>query len=278
MSSRQKRGIGLKAYGFLVYFFLYLPLLIVLVFSFSPTKTIVGMTGFTLKWYQELFRDGNLLAAFWHTLAIGGASVGIAIVLGTAGAFFVSRASFPGKSVYRTLVLLPYILPGILMGISILVVVKALGIPLSPFTVLLGHLSFTVPVVMFQIMSRIARLGPNYQSAAMDLGANPLQTFWHVTLPMIRTAIIGAALLAFTVSFDEIVISYFLTGTWMTLPVYIYGMMRYGLSPKVYAISAIILVLSLALIMLMSRYTGRSAEVYRVRPSREPPSPAPSKG
>jgi spermidine/putrescine transport system permease protein len=155
------------------------------------------------------------------------------------------------------------------MGISLLVVIKTLGIPLSPLTVLLGHVSFTVPVVMFQVMSRIARMGPNYQSAAMDLGANPVQTFWYVTLPMIRTAIIGAALLAFTVSFDEIVISYFLTGTWMTLPVYIYGMMRYGLSPKVYAISAIILLLSLALIMLMSRYTGRSADVYRPRPRRQ---------
>ena len=268
MSSRRRRGIGLKTYGFLVYFFLYFPLLIVLVFSFSPTKTIVGISGFTLKWYEELLKDGNLLTAFGHTLAIGAAAVSIAVVLGTAGAFFVSRASFPGKAVFRTLVLLPYILPGILMGISLLVVVKALGIPLSPFTVLLGHVSFTVPVVMFQVMSRIARMGPNYQWAAMDLGANPIQAFWYVTLPMIRTAVIGAALLAFTVSFDEIVISYFLTGTWMTLPVYIYGMMRYGLSPKVYAISAVILVMSLALIMLMSRYTGRSAEVHRVRPSK----------
>jgi spermidine/putrescine transport system permease protein len=266
VSSRRKLGLGLKSYGFFVYFFLYFPLLIVLIFSFSPTKTIVGINGFTLKWYEELLRDRNLLTAFSHTILIGAGAVAIAVVLGLAGAFFVSRVSFPGKSVFRTLVLLPYILPGILMGISLLVVIKALNIPLSPFTVLLGHVSFTVPVVMFQVMSRIARMGPNYQSAAMDLGANPAQTFWYVTLPMIRTAIIGAALLAFTVSFDEIVISYFLTGTWMTLPVYIYGMMRYGLSPKVYAISAIILLLSLALIMLMSRYTGRSAEVYRVRP------------
>lgn len=265
MSRHGDRRFGLKAYGSVVYFFLYMPLLVVLLFSFSPTKTLVGMTGFTLKWYQELFNDKNLLAAFSHTLLIGVCSVAIAVVLGMAGAFFVSRVRFPGKSVFRTLVLLPYILPGILMGISILVVVKAVGIPLSPFTVLLGHVSFTVPVVMFQVMSRIARMGPNYQSAAMDLGANPVQTFWYVTLPMIRTALIGAALLAFTVSFDEIVISYFLTGTWMTLPVYIYGMMRYGLSPKVYAISTIILFLSLALIMLMSRYTGRSAEAYRVR-------------
>jgi spermidine/putrescine transport system permease protein len=269
VSSRRKLGLGLKSYGFFVYFFLYFPLLIVLIFSFSPTKTIVGISGFTLKWYQELFRDQNLLVAFLHTILVGAGAVAIAIALGLTGAFFVSRVSFPGKSIFRTLVLLPYILPGILMGISLLVVIKALNIPLSPFTVLLGHVSFTVPVVMFQVMSRIARMGPNYQSAAMDLGANPAQTFWYVTLPMIRTAIIGAALLAFTVSFDEIVISYFLTGTWMTLPVYIYGMMRYGLSPKVYAISAIILLLSLALIMLMSRYTGKSNEVYRVRPGKD---------
>ena len=261
--SRRKRGIGMKAYGAFIYFFLYFPLLIVLIFSFSPTKTIVGINGFTLKWYRELFSDQNLLSAFAHTIFIGAGAVGIAVVLGMAGAFFVSRVKFPGKSVFRTLVLLPYILPGILMGISILVVIKALNIPLSPLTVLLGHVSFTVPVVMFQIMSRIARMGPNYQAAAMDLGANPVQTFWYVTLPMIRTALIGAALLAFTVSFDEIVISYFLTGTWMTLPVYIYGMMRYGLSPKVYAISTIILLLSLALVMLMSRYTGRAADAYR---------------
>jgi spermidine/putrescine transport system permease protein len=259
----RRRGAGLKVYGFLIYFFLYVPLAIVLVFSFSPTKTIVGMTGFTLKWYQELFRDANLLTAFGHTILVGLAAVAIAIVLGVSGAFFVSRVSFPGKTVFRTLVLLPYILPGIIMGISLLIVIKGLGINLSMFTILLGHVSFTVPIVMFQIMSRLARMGPNYQSAAMDLGANPVQTFWYVTLPMIRTALIGAALLAFTVSFDEIVISYFLTGTWMTLPVFIYGMMRYGLSPKVYAISTIILALSLILIILMARYTGRSVDEQR---------------
>ncbi len=264
MSRRlRRRGVGLKVYGFLVYFFLYGPLAIVLIFSFSPTKSLVGMSGFTLKWYRELFTDANLLAAFGHTILIGLLAVGIAILLGVSGAFFVSRASFPGKTVFRTLVLLPYILPGIIMGISLLIVIKGLGMTLSPFTILLGHVSFTVPIVMFQIMSRLARMGPNYQSAAMDLGANPVQIFWYVTLPMIRTALIGAALLAFTVSFDEIVISYFLTGTWMTLPVFIYSMIRHGLSPKVYAISTIILALSLILIILMARYTGRSADDYR---------------
>ena len=151
------------------------------------------------------------------------------------------------------------------MGLTLLIFVRNLDIPLSMFTILLGHISFTTPIVMFQVSSRLLRMGPNYQYAAQDLGANPVQTFWYVTLPMIRTAIIGGALLAFTVSFDEIVISYFLTGTWTTLPVFIYGMLRFGLSPKVYAISTIILCMSLFLIMFMARYMGRSGETYRVR-------------
>ncbi len=265
----RKRGVGLKLYGLAVFLFLYFPLVIVLIFSFSPTKTMVGMQGLTLRWYEELFRDRGLLAALGHTVLIGLAAVTVAVVLGVSGAFFLARVRFPGKQAFRTLVLLPYILPGIIMGISLLIFIRNFGFRLSWFTVLLGHVSFTVPIVMFQIMARIARMGPNYQAAAMDLGANPAQTFWYVTLPMIRTAIVGAALLAFTVSFDEIVISFFLTGSaWMTLPVYIYGMLRFGLSPKVYAISAIILLLSLVLVILMARYTGRSAEEYRARPRR----------
>ena len=276
MSSRRRpgrptrrRGVGLKLYGLTVFLFLYFPMVIVLIFSFSPTKTMVGMQGVTLRWYEELFRDRGLLNALWHTVVIGLSSVSIAVVLGVAGAFFVTRVHFPGKEVFRTLVLLPYILPGIIMGISLLIFIRNFGIRLSWFTVLLGHVSFTVPIVMFQIMARVARMGPNYQAAAMDLGANPAQAFWYVTLPMIRTAIIGAALLAFTVSFDEIVISFFLTGSaWMTLPVFIYGMLRFGLSPKVYAISTIILGLSLALVMLMARYTGRTGEVQAVRKRR----------
>jgi len=269
----RKRGVGLKIYGLLIFLFLYFPMVIVLIFSFSPTKTIVGMQGLTLRWYEELFRDRALLTAFGHTILIGLAAVSIAVVLGISGAFFVTRVHFPGKEVFRTLVLLPYILPGIIVGISLLIFIRNFGIKLSWFTVLLGHVSFTVPIVMFQIMARIARMGPNYQAAAMDLGANPAQTFWHVTLPMIRTAIVGASLLAFTVSFDESVSSFFLTGSaWMTLPVFIYGMLRFGLSPKVYAISTIILLLSLVLVILMARYTGRAGEEYRVRRRREPGS------
>ncbi|MEW5818056.1 MAG: ABC transporter permease [Spirochaetota bacterium] len=255
----QSRATGLKLYGFGVYFFLYLPLFIVIIFSFSPTQMIVGMSGFTTRWYEELLKDRQLLTAFWHSVIVGTCAVALSLIFGTAGAMFLTKVRFPGKGVFRTLVLLPYVLPGIIMGLSLLIFFKSLNMKLSMLTILMGHVSFTTPVIMFQVLSRLKRMGPTYQMAAMDLGATPAKTFWYVTLPMIRTALIGGALMAFTVSFDEIVISYFLTGTWMTLPVYLYGMLRFGLTPKVYAISSIILVMSLGLITLMSRYLGKGA-------------------
>lgn len=264
-----KSGVILKIFGVLVYIFLYFPLFIVLIYSFSPTRTITGMDGVTLKWYRELIQDHALINAFFHSIIVGVCAVSLALILGTSGAFFLVRVNFPGKGIFRAVVMLPFLLPGIIMGLTLLIFIRLLNIPLSMFTILLGHVSFTTPLVMFQISGRLIRMGPNYQFAAQDLGANPFQTLWYVTLPMIKTALIGAGLLSFTVSFDEIVISYFLTGTWMTLPVYIYGMMRFGLSPKIYAISAIVLCFSLTLIILMSRYTGRSADIYKIKKTRK---------
>jgi len=263
----EKRGAGIKIYGFLIFLFLYIPIFVILIYSFSPTRSIVGMSGTTLKWYKELFHDKELLKALLHSFEVGILAVSIAIILGTSGAFFITRVNFPAKGLFRAIVMLPFLLPGIIMGLTLLIFFKNLNIKLSMLTVLMGHVSFTTPLVMFQLSSRIQRMGPNYQYAAQDLGANPFQTFWYVTIPMIRTALIGAGLLAFTVSFDEIVISYFLTGTWMTLPVYLYGMMRFGLSPKVYAVSGIILILSLSLVLLMTRYIGRGEEIVRVKKS-----------
>jgi spermidine/putrescine transport system permease protein len=133
------------------------------------------------------------------------------------------------------------------------------------WTVILGHMSFTTPVVMFQVLARLARLSRNLENAAMDLGANPFQAFIYVTFPMIKRAVIGGALLAFTMSFDEIIITYFLTSTYNTLPIYLYGMLRFGLSPEVYAISTVVLGLSILLIILMAKYTGSGEESIVVR-------------
>jgi len=267
MIKKEKRKFKfspLGIYAILVYSFLYLPLVVVIIFSFSPTKTIYGLSGFTTKWYIRLFSDEALMRALIHSLQVSLTAIGIAVVIGTAGAFFLVRVNFPGKQFFRSLSQLPLILPGIILGIALLVLFINLGFKLSMLTILVGHVCFTTPVVMFQVASRLQRMPRSYEYAAKDLGANTIQTFWYVTLPMIRTAIIGGALMAFTMSFDEIVITYFLTGTWTTLPVFIYGMMRFGLSPQVYAISTVVLTFSLFLILLMGKFvTVRGEEVLR---------------
>lgn len=250
----------LGVYSIIVYLFLYIPLCVVVMFSFSSTKSTVAFSSFTLEWYAQLFKDTGLMQALLHSLQVSLTAVFIAIVIGTSGAFFIVRGKFPGKRLFMTLSQLPLILPGIIVGIALLIFFINLKVSLSMFTILIGHVAFTTPVIMFQVASRLQRLGTTYEDAAKDLGANPFKAFFLITLPMIKTAIIGGSLLAFAISFDEIIITYFLTGTWTTLPVYIYGMMRFGLSPQVYAISTVILVLSFVVIFFMAKFTGTRAE------------------
>jgi spermidine/putrescine transport system permease protein len=197
MKSLERKGKLLKIYSVLVFVFLYTPLVVVILFSFSPAKTIVGMTELTTKWYTQLLSDKELLKGLLHSFEVGISAVIIALVLGTAGAFFVTKVRFPGKGVFRALVMLPFVLPGIIMGLTLLIFIRNFEIPLSMLTILMGHVSFTTPIVVFQVSSRIQRMGPSYQLAAQDLGATPIKTFWYVTLPMVRTAMIGAALLNF---------------------------------------------------------------------------------
>lgn len=250
----------LSVYAIIVYIFLYAPLIIIVFFSFSATKTTVTFGNFSLDWYRLLLKDKGLLQAVLHSLEVGIGSVFLAIVFGVSGAFIISRFRFFGKELFKMLCQLPMILPGIILGIAILLFFVRIKLSLSPWTVLAGHVAFTTPFVMFQVGSRIQQMGMTYEDASNDLGANPAKTFFLVTLPMIKTSIIGGALLAFTISFDEIIVTYFLTGTWMTLPVYIYGMMRFGLTPQVYAISAIILIFSVFLIFFMAKFTNTKSE------------------
>ncbi len=258
---RKKRSFPfLGIYALLLYIFLYVPLVVVVLFSFSATKTTVKFGGFSTEWYVRLANDPNLIKALLHSFENGFLAVIIAIALGTSGAIFIVRRQFFGKEVFLTLSQLPILLPGIIIGIALLMLFVNLNVSLSRFTILAGHVAITTPFVMFQVAGRLQRLGRTYEDASMDLGARPAKTFFLITLPMIKTAIIGGGLLAFTISFDEIIITYFLTGTWMTLPVYIYGMMRFGLTPQVYAISAIILVFSIVFIFFMAKFTGTKAE------------------
>ena len=250
----------LSVYGALVYIYLYFPLMVVFIYSLNSSRSTMKFEGVTFSWYIKLFQSKELLTSLFHSIQVSGIAVLFAVVVGTSGALFLNRIEFKGKDLFRTLSMLPIILPGTIVGLSLLISFLNLKLQLSMWTVIFGHMSFTTPVVMFQVLARLARLSRNFENAAMDLGANPFQTFIYITFPMIKRAVIGGALLAFTMSFDEIIITYFLTSTYNTLPIYLYGMLRFGLSPEVYAISTVVLGFSILLIVLMAKYTGSSEE------------------
>lgn len=250
----------LGIYSVAVYIFLYIPLLVVIFYSFSATKSIVYFDRFSMDWYKALIEDRTLLQTTLHSVQVGLIATSISIIVGTSGGFFLARAKIKGKEVFATLCQLPLVLPGIIMGLALLVFFMSLNIKLSMFTILLAHTAFTTPVVMFQVASRLQRLGFTYEDAAKDLGANSFKTFFLVILPMIKTAIIGGGLLAFTLSFDEIIITFFVTGTWVTLPVYLYSLLRFGLTPQVFAISTIILFFSIVIIFFVAKFTEVKSE------------------
>ncbi len=247
---------GLSIYGALVYLFLYLPLIVVVLYSFNSSTTTLKLSDMTFGWYADVFKNQDVLIALRNSFVISGVAVVVAVIVGTSGALFLNRVKFPGQNLFKAVANLPIILPGIIVGLSMLLVLVSLSVKLSLSTILLGHMTFTTAVVMFQVLARLQRLSPNLEKAANDLGATPIKAFWYVTLPMIKRAVIGGALLAFTMSFDEIIITYFLAGTDVTLPVYIYGSIRFGISPEIFAISTVVLLFSIILIVLMAKYTG----------------------
>jgi spermidine/putrescine transport system permease protein len=250
----------LESYGILIYAYLYFPLMVIMIFSLNSSRSTIHFEGITLRWYLDLLKNSTLLMVLANSLLVSGIAVSLAVIIGIPAALFLNRVNFRGKQLVQALTMLPIILPGIFIGLSLLIFFIHLQFQLSMWTVILGHIAFTVAVVTFQVLSRLQRLSRNLENAAMDLGASPFKAFYYVTLPMIKRSIIGGALLAFTMSFDEIVITYFLTSTFNTLPIYLFGMLRFGLSPEVYAISTMVLLFSIVVIILMAKYTGTEDE------------------
>jgi spermidine/putrescine transport system permease protein len=231
--------------------FLYLPVVVLVVFSFNDNYvTTLPLKGFTLAWYQALFANADMLAAIKNSLYVATAATLLTLVIGTPAAIAIDRAEFPGKNAFRRLIVLPLTLPGIITGISMLNLFRVMGFNLSLETVILGHATALIAIVVAQVCARLQRFNRKLEEASSDLGANPWQTFLYVLLPNIRSALIGSALLAFTLSFDEIPVTFFLTGRDNTLPMYIYSTLRKGITPEINAIGTIIVVVSLSLIFL----------------------------
>jgi spermidine/putrescine transport system permease protein len=249
----------LALYGGAVFAFLYLPIIVLVVYSFNGQ----GVGGFpprdlTLNWYRLLFQDDAIWSSVLNSVIVALASVLIALALGIPAGLALDRANFPGKSIFRRLVLLPLVLPGIITGLSLLMLFREADLRLSLITVILGHGTALISVATTEVFAGLQKLDRAQEEASLDLGANYWQTFWRITLPNLKLSIIGAALLIFTLSMDEIAVSFFLIGRDNTLPLEIWGRLRRGITPEINAVSTIIFVFSLCAIVLWYRLSMRA--------------------
>lgn len=259
MSADRPRSRWLPIHAVAVFAFLYLPIAVLILYSFNRQ----GVGGFpphhlTFDWYRILFADDAIWDSVLNSLQVAFAAMAIALAFGIPAALALDRAQFPGKGLFRRLVLLPLILPGIITGLSLLMWFNLSGTRLSLLTIVLGHGTALISVATTEVFAGLQKLDRAQEEASLDLGATYWQTFWRVTVPNLKLPIIGAALLIFTLSMDEIAVSFFLIGRENTLPLEIWARLRRGITPEINAISAIIFAFSLIAIVLWYRLRVRT--------------------
>ncbi|MGN1346935.1 MAG: ABC transporter permease [Eubacteriales bacterium] len=235
----------------------YLPIVIVAVYSFNESKLSSQWTGFSLKWYAELFRDDSILEALGNSVFLGVVSSLLAAVIGTAAALGMNRSRLPLKRWVEKLALLPLIIPEIVLGMVFLAFFSLLGLPFGMLTLVIAHTAFCIPYVYTEVAACLGGLDISAIEAARDLGAGRLTAFFTVTLPMISPAVLSGMFFSFAMSFDDVIISIFVTGVSVnTLPIKVYTQIKTGLSPKINALCTIMLavsILSLTLAWLLRR-------------------------
>ncbi len=238
--------------AYLLLLFLYVPIVILVIYSFNASQRGAVWTGFTLHWYNVLFNDRAVKKALEVTLWVGFWSTLIATVFGTLAAFALERfPRFRGRMPFDAVLYLPIIIPDIVMAISTLLFFVVLGVPLSRYTILIAHVAFNVAYVAVVVRARLADMDRTLEEAAMDLGADEWRTFRYITLPLLMPGILAGALLAFTLSLDDFVITFFVSGPGSTtLPVRVYSMIRLGVTPEVNAISTLMLLGSIMLLLI----------------------------
>lgn len=248
MFSRKVKTIIYSVFSVSFFLFLYAPVFVLIIFSFNDSTSMTfPLKGFTLKWYGELFARGGAVEAIRNSLIVGGVTAILATMLGILAALALTRHRFRGRSFFQYLMIIPMIIPFIIMGVSMLILFNSIGLSLSLLTVTLGHTLIALPYTTLVITARLIGLDPALEEAAMDLGADELTTFTEITLPQMFPGVLAAALLAFTVSFEDASLTYFIIGYEPTLPIYIFGYLRYPrMLPMLVATS--VLTLSLALI------------------------------
>ena len=248
-------------YGIIFFSFIYLPLLTVIFLSFNSNPiNMMVWDGFTFDWYKSIFgystkldedaiyleSTDQLLSSLKNSLIVSTTTTTISTFIGTMTALALARFRFKLKSFYRALIFLPMLIPDIVLGIALLIFFVTIGIKLSLLSIIIGHCTFLSSYVFIVVSARLAGMNEALEEASFDLGANRLTTFRKITLPLISPGIIGGALLAFIISLDDLVITYFISGVGSTtLPVFIYGIMRRGIKPEINAIATLMIVVSL---------------------------------
>ena len=231
--------------------FLYGPIAVLIVFSFNSSRLSATWTGATLYWYRELASDRALYAAVQNSLVVAGCSTIIAAMLGVAAAVGLESLPTTRRQAVEGAMLLPLVVPEVRLGVALMLFFVTIKVPLSLLTVTIGHAAFNLPVVMVIVRARLRKIDPHLLQAAYDLGATPWNAFRRVTLPLLAPAILGGVLMAFTISLDDFIVTFFTGGPGSTtLPLKVYSMIKSGVSPEINALSTVLVILSMALVAL----------------------------
>ncbi|HNZ08624.1 MAG TPA: ABC transporter permease [Bacillota bacterium] len=253
------KKFGKWFYAGLIYVFMYLPIVVLIIYSFNDSRYRGNWEGFTLRWYAELIKDRSIMDALKNTILIAVISSFGATVLGTMAAIGIFAMKPKVRNFMVDLTYLPVTYPEIVIGVSLLALYVGIGLPLGFWSIVLSHITFCVPFVVIAVLPKLYQLNPNLEEAAMDLGATPSQAFWKVILPEIMPGVMTGMLLSFTLSLDDFLISFFTTGSGVnTLAIKIYSMTKVGVTPKINALTTIIFVTILTLLLVIQ---GREKKV-----------------
>lgn len=248
---RRAANVALSANAVWMCLFLYVPIVLLVIFSFNDSRSVAAWRGFTLDWYAKLFENAAIGKALVNSLLVAVVTTLLATVIGTMVALAMERYTFWGKLSFDALLYLPVIIPEISMAVMLLLFFVLVSIPLGLGTIIISHTAFNISYVAIVVRARLADFDDTLEEAAQDLGANNLRTFWRITLPLLMPAILAAALLAFTLSLDDYVITFFTSGVGATtLPLRIYAMVKTGITPEVNALSTLMLLASIGLVVL----------------------------
>lgn len=241
----------LGAWTLLVMVFFYVPIAILIGFSFNTSRLNILWEGFTLKWYAAIWHDAVLVQSLNNSLIVAVITTVLSVVLGTGGAWLLYRYDFPAVRLVQTLIFIPMIIPEVIMGVSLLILYVVIHLELGYTTIIVSHITFCFPFVMVAVQARLAGLDPALEEAAMDLGATPAVAFQRVLVPYLMPAIISGALMSFTLSLDELIVTYFTAsaGT-RTLPLEIFGRIKKGLDPTLNAISTVFIASTVMLVIV----------------------------